>query len=66
LPPLGQIRFGFTWLSRAENSQPDPVDNLNLEVRHTLHGAAKPANVQIMLIRLSHLGGVAPKAINRL
>jgi hypothetical protein len=43
LPPLGQIRFGFTWLSRAENSQPDPVDNLNLEVRHTLHGAASLA-----------------------
>ena len=45
LPPLGQIRFGFSLADRAESSQPDPVDHLNFDVRHTLHGAASlPAN----------------------
>jgi hypothetical protein len=40
LPPLGQIRFGFTKSGRTENTSPIPADNLNFEVRHTLCGAA--------------------------
>jgi hypothetical protein len=30
-------------LTRAEYSQPDPVDNPTSDVRHTLHGAAYSA-----------------------
>ncbi len=38
LAPAGQIRLGFTSGAGAEGIPPDPVGNLILAGRHTLHG----------------------------